>query len=268
MSVSSITEYISYFEAGEDMTDEEYGLYMRTIHNFAFCDIEPDYTQLPPLVKAALRTIIASIRKNKADKEAGSLGGAPTGNKNAKKNNSKTTEKTTSETSKTTPIVSEKQPPCFQKNNPSCFSETTKEKEKEKEKENENLNSVAATAASEKQPLQNSEPQNDLEQVENLYLENYNTLYKKGVLRLEKPIINWGQCRKLERDKIDNYGLEAILLAIEHSVNNDFCIQKGYSLSTILSAGVLSELINGNAYSQKQSVMQSVDETDMEDILF
>ena len=26
--VSSITEYKSYFEAGEDMTDEEYGIYM------------------------------------------------------------------------------------------------------------------------------------------------------------------------------------------------------------------------------------------------
>jgi hypothetical protein len=66
--VSSITEYISYFEAGEDMTDEEYGIYMRAIHNFAYKDIEPDYTKLPPLVKAALRTVIASVRKNKEDR--------------------------------------------------------------------------------------------------------------------------------------------------------------------------------------------------------
>lgn len=61
--VNSITEYISYFEAGEDMTDEEYGKYMRAIHNFAYNDIEPDYSALPPLVKAALRTVIESIKK-------------------------------------------------------------------------------------------------------------------------------------------------------------------------------------------------------------
>lgn len=75
--VSSITEYKSYFEAGEDMTDEEYGIYMRAIHNFAYNDIEPDYTKLPPLVKAALRTVIASVRKNKEDRENGAKGGRP-----------------------------------------------------------------------------------------------------------------------------------------------------------------------------------------------
>lgn len=66
--VSSITEFVSYFEAGEDMTDEEYGTYMRAVHNFAFRDIEPDYSKLTPLVKAALRTVIASVRKNKEDR--------------------------------------------------------------------------------------------------------------------------------------------------------------------------------------------------------
>lgn len=75
--VSSITEYKSYYEAGEDMTDEEYGQYMRAVHNFAYNDIEPDYTKLTPLVKAALRTVIASVRKNKEDRENGSKGGRP-----------------------------------------------------------------------------------------------------------------------------------------------------------------------------------------------
>ena len=77
--VSSITEYKSYFEAGEDMTDEEYGIYMRAVHNFAYNDIEPDYAKLPPLVKAALRTVIASVRKNKEDRENGAKGGRPRG---------------------------------------------------------------------------------------------------------------------------------------------------------------------------------------------
>lgn len=76
--VQSITEYVSYFEAGEDMTNEEYGIYMRAIHNFAYNDIEPDYSILPPLVKAALRTVIASVRKNKEDRENGAKGGRKT----------------------------------------------------------------------------------------------------------------------------------------------------------------------------------------------
>lgn len=76
--VQSITEYVSYFEAGEDMTDEEYGIYMRAIHNFAYKDIEPDYSTLTPLVKAALRTVIASVRKNKEDRENGAKGGRKT----------------------------------------------------------------------------------------------------------------------------------------------------------------------------------------------
>ena len=75
--VSTITEYVSYFEAGEDMTDEEYGQYMRAIHKFAYKDIEPDYSKLTPLVKAALRTVIASVRKNKEDRGNGSRGGRP-----------------------------------------------------------------------------------------------------------------------------------------------------------------------------------------------
>ena len=113
--VQTITEYVSYFEAGEDMTDEEYGIYMRTIHKFTYLDIEPDYSVLPPLVKAALRTVIASVRKNKEDRTNGSKGGAKSGNQNARK----------------------KQPEQDMQNNPQynppCFSETTNVKENVKE---------------------------------------------------------------------------------------------------------------------------------------
>lgn len=114
--VQSITEYVSYFEAGEDMTDAEYGIYMRAIHKFAYLDIEPDYSSLPPLVKAALRTVIASIRKNKEDRINGSKGGAKTGNQNARK----------------------KQPVEELQNNPPCFLETTNEKGNDNENVNDN----------------------------------------------------------------------------------------------------------------------------------
>ena len=96
----------------------------------------------------------------------------------------------------------------------------------------------------EKKPLASREPKNDLEQVEKIYLGNYKTLYEQGIVKLEKPVINWGQSRKLTKDCISKYGLETIKDAVKKSIDNKFVIKTGYVLTTILSAGVLSQLIN------------------------
>jgi hypothetical protein len=114
--VSSITEYKSYFEAGEDMTDEEYGQYMRAVHNFAYNDIEPDYSKLTPLVKAALRTVIASVRKNKEDRENGSKGGRPSR------------------------VSTEEKPRLLENKNPGLEKTETNENENVNENEKENVN--------------------------------------------------------------------------------------------------------------------------------
>ena len=114
--VSSITEYVSYFEAGEDMTNEEYGIYMRAIHNFAYNDVEPDYASLPPLVKAALRTVIASVRKNKEDRENGAKGGRPAR------------------------VTTEEKPRLLENKNPGLEKPKTNVNENVNENENENVN--------------------------------------------------------------------------------------------------------------------------------
>ena len=95
-----------------------------------------------------------------------------------------------------------------------------------------------------KTPLLERVPANDLEKVEKVYLENYKQLYEQGVVRMEKPVINWTVSRKLTKDCITKYGLETILNAVRKSKNNKFCVTKGYVLTTILSAGILSQLIN------------------------
>ncbi len=97
----------------------------------------------------------------------------------------------------------------------------------------------------EKKGLLERVPKNDLEVVEKIYLENYEDLYKSGVLKMEKPIINWVQSRKLTKDCIAKYGLETIKNAVRESKDNKFCVEKGYVLTTILSSGVLAGLING-----------------------
>ena len=92
--------------------------------------------------------------------------------------------------------------------------------------------------------LTEREPKNDLEKVEKIYLQNYKELYDFGMLKLEQPIINWTQTRKLEKDCIQKYGLETIIDAVRKSKENKFLVSKGYVLSMVLSAGMLSQLIN------------------------
>lgn len=103
----------------------------------------------------------------------------------------------------------------------------------------------------EKKGLLERVPKNDLEVVEKAYLENYEELYKSGVLKMDKPIINWVQSRKLTKDCIAKYGLETVVNAVKKSKDNAFCVEKGYCLTTILSAGVFGGLVNGTCTNKK-----------------
>ena len=98
----------------------------------------------------------------------------------------------------------------------------------------------------EKKGLLERVPKNDLEVVEKVYLENYQELYESGLLKLEKPIINWTASRKLTKDCIAKYGLDTIVNAVRISKTNKFVVSKGYVLTMILSAGILSQLINSS----------------------
>ena len=95
-----------------------------------------------------------------------------------------------------------------------------------------------------RQPLLERNPKNDLEKVEKLYLQNYTSLFKQGIVKMDKPVINWTASRKLTKDCIEKYGVETVLDAVRKSLSNKFVVSNGYVLTTILSAGVLSQLIN------------------------
>ena len=96
-----------------------------------------------------------------------------------------------------------------------------------------------------KTPLLERVPANDLEKIEKVYLENYKQLFEQGVLRMEKPVINWTVSRKLTNEAIKKYGVDIVLEAVRKSKDNNFCVEKGYVLTTILSAGVFAGLVNG-----------------------
>jgi hypothetical protein len=95
-----------------------------------------------------------------------------------------------------------------------------------------------------KLPLLEREPENDIERIEKLYLIQYRELFNCGIVQSEKPVINWSISRKLTKEVIENYGFEKIYKAVEKSKNDKFCIECGYTLTTILSAGVLARLLN------------------------
>jgi hypothetical protein len=105
--VSYNTFYASWYEAMKELTDEQYGRLSRALNDYCFCGIETDLEGIEKIIfKMALPNINASINA----KIEGKKGGAPTGNKNAQKNN---------------PPCFEKQPPLIIKNNPPCENETT-----------------------------------------------------------------------------------------------------------------------------------------------
>lgn len=204
--VSSITEYKSYFEAGEDMTDEEYGIYMRAVHNFAYNDIEPDYTKLPPLVKAALRTVIASVRKNKEDREHGAKGGRP---------------------SKVSTVTTEEKPRFLENENPGFYNSETNENENVNENEKVNVNTHTEN---EEEPGENAcvppyipDPnikinKNIAGKLLNLIQEHNNTTTKDRMVPVSKDLFTFS-CREM-RELIAATGPYASLLTVQEALQN------------------------------------------------
>lgn len=139
-----------------------------------------------------------------------------------------------------------------------ALSETS-EAEKKPEKE---------PAAEKKKPLAEREPVNDIERVEKAYLRNYSQLHGLGIIRMEKPIINWTASRKMTKDAIRKYGVGVVLEAVRKSMNSRFCINKGYTLTTILSAGVLAGLVNVEKPPGRTALADAVSDDSLKDITF
>ena len=100
------------------------------------------------------------------------------------------------------------------------------------------------------------EPKNDIEIIEKQYLENYKLLYNEGVLRLENPVINWNVSRKLIKERLNQYGVSVVLEAVKASMLSNFCISKGYVLTTILSSGVFASLVNTNSSDVTKQIQE------------
>jgi hypothetical protein len=97
-----------------------------------------------------------------------------------------------------------------------------------------------------KAPLREREPANDMERVEKAYLLNWDILYAQKKVKAINPVVNWNQTRKLLQTHFEDFDVELIIQAVNNALNDEWVLNKGYSLGIILSASVLNRLINGS----------------------
>jgi hypothetical protein len=97
-------------------------------------------------------------------------------------------------------------------------------------------------------PLTEREPKNDQDRVIKAYALNFKTLYEQGKVTTPTPVINYGMIGKLIKHHIaDNITVEQLTGALNRAMSDTFVLGRGYTFSTILSAGVLNRLINSKA---------------------
>ena len=131
--VEGFTFFVSYYE-GLKQVPEEYRLETyEAIMDYVFEGVEPS-DDASPWVQIVFKMAKPTIDSGLTSKENGKKGGAPKGNKNAKKCEETTEDEDENnlKTTKTTPLV-------FQ-NNPPCDSETTNKNKNKNKNENKNKN--------------------------------------------------------------------------------------------------------------------------------
>lgn len=98
-----------------------------------------------------------------------------------------------------------------------------------------------------KPPLREREPDNDFEKVEKAYLNNWDDLFKQGRVQTADPVVNWNQTRNLLKKHFEKLNPDIIITALNNGMKDNFIMSGGYSLGTILAAGVLNRLINAGS---------------------
>ena len=85
----------------------------------------------------------------------------------------------------------------------------------------------------------------DIAKIEKAYEMNCMRLVSKKVIP-KAPEINRGSARRLVRLRLAEHGVELVEKALKNGMKNQFCIEKGYSLTVILSKGVFASLTGGH----------------------
>ena len=121
------------------------------------------------------------------------------------------------------------------------------------------------TGKPKKPPLREREPENDQERVVKAYLENWDELHRRGVVKTAEPVMNRAQVGSLIKGLLKNQGLDIgrIISVVNKSASDPFVLQNGFSLGGILSASNVNKQLNGSTgppsgYGQRSSTPPSL----------
>lgn len=93
----------------------------------------------------------------------------------------------------------------------------------------------------------------DVQEVYAKYLDNYEKLFKKGLVLNPVPAINYAAVNKQVKKNFEIFGVDAVKKAIDTSLGDSWLISIGYPLPVLLSEKMLPKYINGFVPQQKGS---------------
>lgn len=93
----------------------------------------------------------------------------------------------------------------------------------------------------------------DVQEVYAKYLDNYEKLFKKGLVPNPVPAVNYAAVNKQVKKNFEIFGVDAVKKAIDTSLGDSWLISIGYPLSVLLSEKMLPKYINGFVPQQKGS---------------
>lgn len=238
--------YSSFHEACKDLSAEQYGKIMFVLNEYALNGEVPASFD-DPIIKMAFTFMKPQIDANNARKEAGSKGGRPQNRKPMVIENDENTKPVVIENSENAkPMVIENDD--FSKPNVNVNANVNVN-------EKEIAAEPAATSAknkptqkpkTEKTPLREREPENDYEKIEKAYLQEWDSLVLKGILKTPEPPAGcWTPSRALIKQNLEQgITVEQIVEAVHKASADGWILKCGFSLKQILSSSVLNRLVN------------------------
>lgn len=93
--------------------------------------------------------------------------------------------------------------------------------------------------------IDSDKPKSDVKIIIEAYNQNYKNLYQQGKVKTEKPIVNYSQATKLINGLLKSLSRYDIIKALDKALLDDWIVNGGYCLTTILSANCMNKLLNG-----------------------
>lgn len=129
------------------------------------------------------------------------------------------------------------------------------------------IDNINLTPSKKSKPTKQHKELTDFQKINNTYYELWTSLYYRGLVNTEKPIIpNFSVITNLEKSLLKSISVETVVNAIKNCEKNDFVKQNGYSFQIILSGNVMNQLVNGQ--TNRKTALSKCDQVTDNEVLF